>query len=146
MRLTCLLLALSSIVLAACSRSIAASLPANPLLIKTVTCNSTGKLVRVAHYSVHGLTSDTAFNNGGNLVSTFDTYNGKGKVTLWQLAFPLLYSGGYYREQQSVYQNDTVLLSTADYLKDNLTGRTSSFYTSSGQPLLDSVYHLRFTK
>jgi antitoxin component YwqK of YwqJK toxin-antitoxin module len=113
----------------------------DPVLIRKVDRDSSGRLIHVTNYNSFGIVSDTIYSSVSGAIITIDSmeYNSKGKLISWNHYWPPVYKGGYFNRREFQYESDTLLKVFDSYgMRGNLSIRTRHFYNSSGLPLVDS--------
>jgi len=137
-------LAIVAILWVSCNRSNDNLLgnPAEPILIKTITNDSTGRTRGVVHYNQFGIVADTQYSSSGivNSIRKYE-YNSKGNVIAWQWYLPSLYTAGNQWAAKFYYENDTILRANEMYTKDHLSTRIEHYYNRPGQLSVDSVFY-----
>ena len=148
MRKFCSFLAIVPILWVSCIRSNDSLLdnPSEPILVKTITSDSSGRIRGIVHYSQSGIVADTQYSSTGvlNSVRTYE-FNSKGNVIGWQWYLPSLYTAGNQWAAKFYYESDTVLRANEMYTKDHLSTRIQHYYSRPGQLSVDSVFYLGLT-
>ena len=141
-------LAIVAILWVSCNRSNDNLLgnPTEPVLIKTITNDSTGRTRGIVHYNQFGIVADTQYSSSGvlNSVRTYE-YNSKGNVTGWQWYLPSLYTASNQWAAKFYYESDTILRANEMYTKDHLSTRMQHYYSKPGQLSVDSVFYFGLT-
>jgi hypothetical protein len=113
-----------------------------PKLRRTVVKDSADKIIRIVTYSKRDqLDTDSVFQNGSLIAWTLNEYNSKGKRTKSTLWAPVFNPSGHHWMDISEYKDDTLLIISRHFLRDNQTLLTKHFYNASKQLILDSNYH-----
>ena len=115
---------------------------ADPKLKRSVTKDSSGKILSAAQYNDREqIIFDTAFQNGAAVIWIANEYNSKGKRTKYILTAPTLTPTGYHWMDIDEYVDDTIPVLYRHFLHGSQTLLTKHIYNASKQLVLDSNYH-----
>ncbi len=118
----------------------------SPSLKKTVTTDTSGRVVRVVYYNDKELpVQDTSYASNGTMIYTINQYNSRGKRTRMEYSAPIIYNAGYLWAYNDSYVNDTLLNLSFRFYKGSEVARTKHFYNAAGHLVLDSMYNYSAT-